>query len=279
MRTVPPTVKLWFAVQPVDFRLGFDGLFALVQSRLNADTLSGHLFVFTNRSANRLKVLYWGGHGLCLWCQRLEAGHYHFPPPADPTAPRVEPTAARFAMILDGIDVSRVRRFKRFTPGDGCAPPGRVSSFGMPGEYDDDPMPTGVPTLHAMIRDPRAELAEVRAKLDAVLAATFGRRSGRTNRPRVPSPDADVMPEDWVNAHLLEDRLRAADSEHQSAGSEDASVRPFLVGLRGLRVSSLVVADHLPGVRQVGHAPPAAGCPAASPPTAPRGGRGGVAGV
>src|SRR5690348_8104914 len=55
-------------------RLGFDGLFALVQSRLLADPLSGHLFIFRNRTADRLKVLYWGGHGLCLWCQRLEQG-------------------------------------------------------------------------------------------------------------------------------------------------------------------------------------------------------------
>ena len=43
------------------------------------DPTSGHLFVFTNRSADRVKVLYWGGHGLCLWCTRLEAGRYHFP--------------------------------------------------------------------------------------------------------------------------------------------------------------------------------------------------------
>ena len=45
-------------------RLGFDGLAALVRTQLNADPLGGHLFVFTNRSPNRLKVLYWGGHGL-----------------------------------------------------------------------------------------------------------------------------------------------------------------------------------------------------------------------
>ena len=78
MLTVPPSTKLWFA-PAVDLRLGFDGLANLVRSQLNADPLSGHLFVFTNRSADRVKVLYWGGHGLCLWCSRLEAGRYHFP--------------------------------------------------------------------------------------------------------------------------------------------------------------------------------------------------------
>ena len=113
--SLPPAVKLWFCPQPVDMRLGFDGLFALVRSRLQADPLSGHLFIFHNRGADRLKVLYWGGHGLCLWCQRLEAGRYHFPPPQGDN-PGIELSAGQFQMILDGIDLSRVRRFKRFTP-------------------------------------------------------------------------------------------------------------------------------------------------------------------
>ena len=116
MLTVPPSVKLWYAAQPVDFRLGFDGLFRLVQSRLAADPLSGHLFIFRNRQADRLKVLYWGGHGLCLWCQRLEAGRYHFPD-APAGSQRTELTPGQFQMILDGIDLSRVKRFKRFSPG------------------------------------------------------------------------------------------------------------------------------------------------------------------
>ena len=116
MLTVPPSVKLWYAAQPVDFRLGFDGLFRLVQSRLAADPMGGHLFIFRNRTADRLKVLYWGGHGLCLWCQRLEAGRYHFPDPAADSA-GIELSAGQLQMILDGIDLSRVRRFKRFSTG------------------------------------------------------------------------------------------------------------------------------------------------------------------
>jgi transposase len=111
--TIPAAVKLWYCPVAVDMRLGFDGLFALVRNRLQADPLSGHLFIFRNRSANRLKILYWGGHGLCLWCQRLEAGRYHFPEPA-PDQARLELTAGQLQMILDGIDLSRVRRFKRF---------------------------------------------------------------------------------------------------------------------------------------------------------------------
>jgi transposase len=115
MLSLPVAVKLWYCPDAVSMRLGFDGLYSLVKSRLQADPLSGHLFVFRNRQANRLKVLYWGGHGLCLWCQRLEAGRYHFPEATSTTA-AVELTAGQFQMILDGIDLSRVRRFKRFSP-------------------------------------------------------------------------------------------------------------------------------------------------------------------
>src|SRR5437588_10817063 len=112
MISFPPAVQLWYCRDAVDMRLGFDGLFNLVRSRLQADPLSGHLFIFRDRTADRLEVLSWGGHGLCLFCQRLEAGRYHFPDAADAT--RIDLTAGQFQMILDGIDLSRVRRFKRF---------------------------------------------------------------------------------------------------------------------------------------------------------------------
>ena len=114
MLSLPVAVKLWYCPDAVDMRLGFDGLFALVRNRLQADPLSGHLFIFRNRAADRIKVLYWGGHGLCLWCQRLEAGRYHFPDPTTDSA-GIELTACQFQMILDGKDLSRVRRFKRFS--------------------------------------------------------------------------------------------------------------------------------------------------------------------
>jgi transposase len=109
-----PALKLWFCPEAVDMRLGFDGLFHLVKNRLDADPLSGHLFLFTNRRRDRIKVLYFSGHGLCLWCQRLEVGRYHFPAPS-PGQRCLELSAATFHMILDGIDLSTAKRFKRFS--------------------------------------------------------------------------------------------------------------------------------------------------------------------
>ena len=83
MLTIPPTTKLWFA-SAVDLRLGFDGLANLVRTQLSADPLSGHLFVFTNRSANRVKVLYWGGHGLCRCASDWKGGDTTSPKPRPP---------------------------------------------------------------------------------------------------------------------------------------------------------------------------------------------------
>jgi transposase len=111
MLTFSAAVHIHLAVQPVDLRLGFDGLAGLVRSRLLHDPLNGHLFVFHNRAADRLKVLYWDRHGWCLWCKRLEQGRFHFPT-ADTTA--LELTPAQFQMLLDGIDLSGVRQFKRY---------------------------------------------------------------------------------------------------------------------------------------------------------------------
>jgi transposase len=115
MRTLTPRAQLGSAPDPVDFRLGFDGRFALVKTRRAGDPMGGHLFIVRNKTADRLKVLYWGGHGRCLWCPRPGAGRYHFPDPA-PGAAGVGLTAAPFAMTLDGIDRPRVRRFRRYTP-------------------------------------------------------------------------------------------------------------------------------------------------------------------
>jgi transposase len=61
---------------PVDMRKSFDGLSALTQHRLGEDPLSGALFVFINRRATQMKVLYFDRSGFCVWAKRLEAGRF-----------------------------------------------------------------------------------------------------------------------------------------------------------------------------------------------------------
>lgn len=62
--------------QPVDMRKSFDGLAALTQRSLGEDPLSGALFVFINRRATQMKVLYFDRSGYCVWAKRLEAGRF-----------------------------------------------------------------------------------------------------------------------------------------------------------------------------------------------------------
>jgi transposase len=72
-------LQIWIATAPVDMRQGFDRLAARVREHLGHDPLGGHLFVFRNKSSQRVKVLYWDGTGLVLYYKRLERGVFHFP--------------------------------------------------------------------------------------------------------------------------------------------------------------------------------------------------------
>jgi hypothetical protein len=73
MLSIPGRVKIFLAVEPADMRQGFDRLAARVSQTLQADPLSGHLFVFRNRRADRLKLLYWDGDGYAIWYKKFKA--------------------------------------------------------------------------------------------------------------------------------------------------------------------------------------------------------------
>jgi transposase len=113
MLNLPPTVKIYLAREPADLRKSLDGLAALVQQALRADLFTGHLFVFRGRRGDRLKMLYWDTDGLALWYKRLERGTFRFPAMAA-DAVRLEVRASELAMILDGIDVAKVHRQRRY---------------------------------------------------------------------------------------------------------------------------------------------------------------------
>jgi transposase len=72
-------VQVWLATAPVDMRRSFDGLAEHVRAFLGHDPLSGHMFVFRNRSSQRLKILWWDTDGLAIYYKRLERGTFQFP--------------------------------------------------------------------------------------------------------------------------------------------------------------------------------------------------------
>jgi transposase len=114
MLSFSATTRVFFCTQPVDMRKSFDGLFGLASAFLGQDPLSGHLFVFRNRSGDRLKVLYWDRDGLAIWYKRLEKGTFRMPV-ASPDAHSVELDACSWALILQGIDLSSARRLPRYS--------------------------------------------------------------------------------------------------------------------------------------------------------------------
>jgi transposase len=113
MLSFPPAVRIWLCVAPTDLRKSFDTLAELVRQRLQADPLSGHVFVFRNRKSDRVKLLYWDEDGYVIVYKRLEAGSFHFPA-ATAEQSSVSMRAADLAMLLDGVDWQNVHRSRRY---------------------------------------------------------------------------------------------------------------------------------------------------------------------
>ena len=108
-----PGPRIWLAAEATDMRCGFDRLAERVQTVIGADPLSGHLFLFRSRSGDRLKILTWDRDGYVLWYKRLEVGVFKLPRVA-PGAGSVELRASELAMLLDGIDMAKLKRVPRY---------------------------------------------------------------------------------------------------------------------------------------------------------------------
>jgi transposase len=94
-------------------RCGFDRLAERVKAVISQDPLSGHLFVFRSRRGERLKILTWDRDGYVLWYKRLEAGVFKLPKVKE-GARSVELRPSELAMILDGIDMTKLKRVPRY---------------------------------------------------------------------------------------------------------------------------------------------------------------------
>ena len=99
--------KIYIALDAVDMRKGFEGLHGLVRDQLGQDPMSGHLFLFTNRTRTRLKALVWDGSGLWVCAKRLEKGRFHWP--AAPEGRSVTMRAEELAMLVNGLDFKQTQ--------------------------------------------------------------------------------------------------------------------------------------------------------------------------
>ena len=102
-----PATKIYINVEAVDMRKGFDGLHGLVRDQLGQDPLSGHLFLFTNRTKTRLKALVWDGSGLWVCAKRLERGCFGWPQATGTKSITMRPE--ELAMLLNGMDLTAAK--------------------------------------------------------------------------------------------------------------------------------------------------------------------------
>ena len=110
---LPASVRVYLCLSPTDMRRSFDGLHALVRDHLQLDAFAGHLYIFSNKRKDRLKVLYWDRDGFAVWAKRLEAGPFAIPVGA-PGSSQIEITTEDLGALLSGIDMQQVARRKRY---------------------------------------------------------------------------------------------------------------------------------------------------------------------
>ena len=102
---LPAGTQIWLAAGATDMRKSFDGLAAIVQTKLHENPFSGHVFVFRGRRGDRVKILWWAGDGMCVFAKRLEGpGRFVWPQTSTGT---VSLTSAQLSMLLEGIDWRR----------------------------------------------------------------------------------------------------------------------------------------------------------------------------
>jgi len=100
------------ATKPVDFRKGTEGLAALVRDQMGADPFCGVVYVFRAKRADRIKLIFWDGTGMCLVAKRLEDGKFRWPKVHDGV---MRLSAAQLSALLEGLDWRRVHE-ARETP-------------------------------------------------------------------------------------------------------------------------------------------------------------------
>lgn len=123
MLSLPPSVRVFVATQPVDGRKGVDSLMVIVRDVLGHDPLSGHLFVFFSKRCDRVRIVYWDRNGFAMWTKRLELGRFRpeFAEVGKLSAQAIE--SAELGLIIEGLDLRGARRRPRWEPRSTSPPP------------------------------------------------------------------------------------------------------------------------------------------------------------
>lgn len=116
MLSLPPSVRLHVATQPVDGRKGMDSLMTIVRDVFGHDPFGGHLFVFFSKRCDRVRIVYWDRSGFAMWTKRLERGRFRPTFSADGKLSAAAIEAAELGLIVEGLDLRGASRRPRWAP-------------------------------------------------------------------------------------------------------------------------------------------------------------------
>ena len=111
MLNLNPMTKVHVCTSPTDMRKSYNGLIYTVQNYFDTSPSGGDFYVFINKNRTRMKVLFWDAGGFCLFCKRLEKGRFKFPDGSN-----LEISKMDLSMIIEGIDLTTVKRLPRYNP-------------------------------------------------------------------------------------------------------------------------------------------------------------------
>jgi transposase len=116
MLSLPPSVRVFVATQPIDGRKGADSLMVIARDVFGHDPLGGHLFVFFSKRADRVRIVYWDRNGFAMWSKRLQRGRFRPSFSADGKLGSCAIEAAELMLIVEGIELQGARRRPRWEP-------------------------------------------------------------------------------------------------------------------------------------------------------------------
>lgn len=109
MILLPSNIQVYLAPGITDMRKSINTLSLMVETGMNLNPLSGHLFVFCNKKKNIIKILYWDRNGFCLWQKRLGKESFRWPD-SEKNISRIEERA--LGWLLNGLDLYQIKAHK-----------------------------------------------------------------------------------------------------------------------------------------------------------------------
>lgn len=110
----PNNTRIFVCLEDTDMRKSFSSLCGTIRRSMHLDPTAGFLFVFKNKKADRIKIIYWDTDGWAMFYKLLARGTFRFPDLQNYSSAGLEIDATTLSMILDGVDLSTIRRQHRF---------------------------------------------------------------------------------------------------------------------------------------------------------------------